>query len=81
MGMTKIWERLYLGSLRDAAQLAAENPFGITLSFLSAPTKCLTGQAGSGIRVSPLPTLAQSRHGNSMPSWERYRKAFDTEVC
>jgi protein-tyrosine phosphatase len=30
MGMTRIWERLYLGSLKDAAQLAAENPFGIT---------------------------------------------------
>src|SRR5690349_18733840 len=30
MGMTKIWERLYLGRLNDAAQLAAANPFGIT---------------------------------------------------
>jgi protein-tyrosine phosphatase len=30
MGITKIWERLYLGSLNDAAQLAGENPFGIT---------------------------------------------------
>jgi hypothetical protein len=30
MGTTKIWERLYLGSLNDAAQLAVENPFGIT---------------------------------------------------
>ena len=30
MGITKIWERLYLGSLKDAAQLATENPFGIT---------------------------------------------------
>ena len=30
VGMTRIWERLYLGSIRDAAQLAAENPFGIT---------------------------------------------------
>ena len=30
MGMTRIWERLYLSSLKDAAQLAAENPFGIT---------------------------------------------------
>ena len=29
VGMTRIWERLYLGSLRDAALLAAENPFGI----------------------------------------------------
>ena len=30
MGITKIWERLYLGSLNDAAQLAGENSFGIT---------------------------------------------------
>ena len=30
MGITKIWERLYLGSFNDAAQLAVENPFGIT---------------------------------------------------
>jgi protein-tyrosine phosphatase len=30
MGMTRIWERLYLGSLKDAAQLAVENPYGIT---------------------------------------------------
>jgi hypothetical protein len=37
IGMTRIWERLYLGSLKDAAQLAAANPFGITavLSLLS----------------------------------------------
>jgi hypothetical protein len=30
VGMTRIWERLYLGSLNDAAQLAAENRFGIS---------------------------------------------------
>jgi protein-tyrosine phosphatase len=30
MAITQIWERLYLGSLNDATQLAAENPFGIT---------------------------------------------------
>jgi len=28
--MTRIWERLYVGNRKDAAQLAAENPFGIT---------------------------------------------------
>jgi protein-tyrosine phosphatase len=28
--ITRVWERLYLGSLKDATQLAAENPFGIT---------------------------------------------------
>jgi len=28
--MTRIWERLYLGSLNDAEQLAVDNPFGIT---------------------------------------------------
>jgi protein-tyrosine phosphatase len=30
MGVTRIWERLYLGSFNDAAQLAAENPIGIS---------------------------------------------------
>jgi len=30
MSITRIWERLYLGSLKDASQLAAANPFGIT---------------------------------------------------
>jgi protein-tyrosine phosphatase len=30
MGITRIWERLYLGSLKDAAQLATANPFSIT---------------------------------------------------
>lgn len=28
--MTKIWERIYLGSLKDAEQLARSNPQGIT---------------------------------------------------
>jgi atypical dual specificity phosphatase len=28
--MTKIWDRLYLGSLKDAQQLATANPCGIT---------------------------------------------------
>jgi hypothetical protein len=28
--ITSVWERLYIGSLKDAAQLATENPFGIT---------------------------------------------------
>ncbi|HZQ93468.1 MAG TPA: dual specificity protein phosphatase [Candidatus Sulfotelmatobacter sp.] len=28
--MTRIWERLYLGSLKDAQQLARSNPQGIT---------------------------------------------------
>ena len=41
--MTRIWERLYVGNLKDAAQLAAENPFGITavlsLSLLSQSAK------------------------------------------
>jgi hypothetical protein len=43
VGMTRIWERLYLGSLRDVAQLAAENPFGINsvLSVLIGQKKAL----------------------------------------
>jgi len=28
--MTKIWERLYIGGIADAEQLADDNPFGIT---------------------------------------------------
>jgi protein-tyrosine phosphatase len=28
--ITRVWERLFLGSLKDAAQLAADNPLGIT---------------------------------------------------
>ena len=28
--MTRIWDRIYLGSLKDAGQLAAANPCGIT---------------------------------------------------
>lgn len=28
--MTKIWDRIYLGSVKDAQQLAAANPCGIT---------------------------------------------------
>ena len=81
VGMTKIWERLYLGSLRDAAQLAAKNPFGIDSVLSLCSHKVPYRQAGSGIFVSRLPTLVQSRHGNSMPSWKRYRKGFETEIC
>ena len=28
--ITRVWERLFLGSLKDAAQLAVDNPLGIT---------------------------------------------------
>jgi hypothetical protein len=41
MGMTKIWEGLYLGSLKDAAELAADNP-----------TKCRERQRGLATFVS-----------------------------
>ena len=54
MSMTRIWERLYLGSLQDAADLAAANPFGITAVLsLSALGKCHIGQAGSTTLASP----------------------------
>ncbi len=58
VGMTRIWERLYLGSLRDAAQLAAENPFGIN-SVLSLCSQKVPYRA-SRIRYTRLP-IAESR--------------------
>ena len=58
VGMTRIWERLYLGSLRDAAQLAAENPFGIN-SVLSLCSQRVPYRA-SRIRYTHLP-IAESR--------------------
>jgi protein-tyrosine phosphatase len=58
VGMTRIWERLYLGSLRDAAQLAAENPFGID-SVLSLCSQKVPYRA-SRIRYTRLP-IAESR--------------------
>jgi len=58
VGMTRIWERLYLGSLRDAAQLATENPFGIN-SVLSLCSQKVPYRA-SRIRYTRLP-IAESR--------------------
>ena len=58
VGITRIWERLYLGSLRDAAQLATENPFGIN-SVLSLCSQKVPYKA-SRIRYTRLP-IAESR--------------------
>src|SRR6266853_4614829 len=58
VGMTRIWERLYLGSLRDAAQLATENPFGIN-SVLSLCSQKVPYRA-SRIRYTRVP-IADSR--------------------
>jgi hypothetical protein len=58
VGMTRIWERLYLGSLRDAAQLAAENPFGIN-TVLSLCSQKVPYRA-SRIRYTRVP-IADSR--------------------
>jgi hypothetical protein len=63
MGMTGIWERLYLGSLKDAAQLAAENQFGITSAvplYSHNPAHAKRGQPRS---CPDSPTLTPSRHG------------------
>jgi protein-tyrosine phosphatase len=58
MGMTRIWQRLYLGSLKDAAQLAVENPFGIT-AVLSLCSRELPYRA-SQINYTRIP-IAESR--------------------
>jgi protein-tyrosine phosphatase len=58
MGMTRIWERLYLGSLDDAAQLAADNPFGIT-TVLSLCSHKVPRKA-KGISYTRIP-IADSR--------------------
>ena len=58
MGMTRIWERLYLGSLKDAAQLAAANPFGIT-AVLSLCSRKVPDKA-SRINYTRIP-IAESR--------------------
>lgn len=58
MGMTRIWDRLYLGSLEDAAQLAAENPFGIT-SVVSLCSHKVPHKA-SGVSYAHVP-IADSR--------------------
>jgi protein-tyrosine phosphatase len=58
VGMTRIWERLYLGSLNDAARLAAENPFGIT-AVLSLCSRKVPHKA-SRISYTRIP-IAESR--------------------
>jgi len=58
MSMTRIWERLYLGSLQDAADLAAANPFGIT-AVLSLCSRKVPYRA-SRINYTRIP-IAESR--------------------
>jgi protein-tyrosine phosphatase len=58
IGMTRIWERLYLGSLKDAAQLAVANPFGIT-AVLSLCSRKVPYRA-SRINYTRIP-IAESR--------------------
>jgi protein-tyrosine phosphatase len=56
--ITRVWERLYLGSLKDAAQLAAENPFGITAVLSLCSHK--VPQKASGVSYTRVP-IADSR--------------------
>jgi len=58
MGVTKIWERLYLGSLDEAAELVAGNPFAIT-TVLSLCSHKVPRKA-QGISYTHLP-IADSR--------------------
>lgn len=51
--ITRVWERLYLGSLRDAAELAAENPFGITAVVSLCSHK--VPHKASGVRYTRVP--------------------------
>ncbi len=41
--MTRVWERLWLGSLCDAEELADENPYGIT-TVISLCERCVTAK-------------------------------------
>jgi protein-tyrosine phosphatase len=56
--ITRVWERLYLGSLKDAARLAAENPFGITAVVSLCSHK--VPHKASGVRYTRVP-IADSR--------------------
>jgi len=56
--ITRIWERLYLGSLKDAARLAAENPFGITAVVSLCSHK--VPHKASGVSYTRVP-IADSR--------------------
>ena len=40
--MTQVWERLFIGGLADAEELADDNPFGITavVSLSEIPVEC-----------------------------------------
>jgi len=58
VGMTRIWERLYLGSLNDAAQLATDNPFGITAVLSLCSSK--VPRKASRISYTRIP-IAESR--------------------
>jgi len=56
--ITRVWERLYLGSLKDAARLAAENPFGITAVVSLCSHK--VPHKASGVSYTRVP-IADSR--------------------
>jgi protein-tyrosine phosphatase len=58
VGMTRIWERLYLGSFEDTEQLAVENPVGIT-AVLSLCSRRVPHKA-SRISYARIP-IAESR--------------------
>jgi protein-tyrosine phosphatase len=51
--MTRIWERLYIGGLADAEELAEDNPDGIT-TVISLSEQCVEKKA-AGVRYIHLP--------------------------
>ena len=81
VGMTRIWERLYLGSLNDAAQLAVDNPFGITAVLSLCSSKVLRKASQINYTCMPIAEFDPSRNGSLKLLWEQYRKASDTEIC
>lgn len=51
--MTRIWERLFIGSLQDAERLSHKNPCGIA-TVITLCEQCVKGKA-AGVRYIHLP--------------------------
>ena len=79
--MTKIWERLYLGSFSHAERLAAANALGIKAVLTMAKNGWSSGQLAltTGKSPSPMRSLFRRKH------WRRRCSpsplAFGRESC
>jgi hypothetical protein len=67
--MTQVWERLFIGGIADAEELADDNPDGITAVISLSEVAVRTRREDVKYFISPLRMTSLYRFASSTASW------------